>query len=261
MSDFTLPEVIESLESVQDSELHSLYFKDEVEGKFKINPAVLKITSGLKSAVDKERADRKRLERENRDFESKYSTLSSEHDTYKTSFDADKTKIIEEVKANYSKLLAEKESATNEKISVLTQKYLNREVEAEIYKAGGNAALLKPIIKECIKQASVADGDLEIQFNEFGGEMPKDLSSLLQSLKASQDYKMAFAIETKTGAGTSPKATGGGPAGDNPFSLPMSNPQRPMQISKLRALGLHNFIAKATEAGISEEKALNYFNN
>ena len=206
-------------------------------------------TTGLKSALKKEREARKVLEKQAKTFDGldpiKYKEMTERITELKAQEDAairkeaekkgQWEKLEQDLQAESVRKLAAVNTAASEKESTLLQQIADvtsaMEVEigekaiiAAISKAEGNTTLLMPHINgkiKVVKQDSgkyepvVVNASGEIRYDTAGAPMTPD--ALIEEIKTQPEFQVAFKTKTQAGGSDSTGGHEGGSTPNNPF--------------------------------------------
>lgn len=185
---------------------------------------------GLRKTVSEERAARKALEKAVKAFEGIDDPAAARDalekvasGAVKSSKELDEAKKALEAKfANDRKAI---EEATAKLQTQLQEVLVDRDATAAIAAAGGNLKLLLPIVKSAAKVERDASGKLVVQLQDESGKPlvtkksgsadPMGFGEFVEGLKATADYRGAFAATGAGGAGTTSQHGGTARAGTN----------------------------------------------
>ena len=192
---------LDSLDGVDES-VKALY--TEHDGKFKLAVDGLEDTSGLKSALEKERKARRDAEARAKlalgeDELEEFERLRAEAAKARGAED-----IVNQVKARHAKELEAKEKLAIQYKSTLEKTVLESTATQLLAKHGGNVGLLMPHIMGALR-VEESDGQFQV--------VPANAAStdeVVASLKTS--YPAAFADSGRSGGGASGGGAGGGGA-------------------------------------------------
>lgn len=182
-------------------------------------------TSGLKSALQKERENARKFAREKKALEDKiggvdleeYNKLKEEHEqqeTRKLEEAGEFEKIKEQMRAAHAKELANKEK----EIDRLTGEIRHQKVESAatqaLADAGGNVELLKPHLLSRLK---LNTDDFSVQVLEADGATPKvdgggnpvNIDALVSEMRDSDTFASGFKATQQSGSGSEPTEGGG----------------------------------------------------
>lgn len=213
---------VDSVDGLEES-VRGLY--TEKDGKFVLNVEGLEDTSGLKTALQKERRERGELEKKVKRWEGlgktdeEITALIAKHDeTAQT--EAERKGEWDKLRTQMNDKHAKDLQAKDEKISAY-QKRLNAELvdaraTSAIAAAKGVPDLLLPHVQRQVKvdeefNVIVVDAKGDPRVNGKGE--PLSITDLIEEMKANDVYGRAFEGSGHSGSGMRPNNGGGGPAG------------------------------------------------
>lgn len=215
---------LDSLDGVPEA-MHGLF--TESDGKF-VYQSKSEDTSGLKSALEKERKAAQRFQRELQDLKGRI-----DPDRYQELLDAEEKRATEKAKAEgdfeslKAKLVekhAQDRKTWEEREAKLLTEIRKDKVEAAaalaINEHGANATLLMPHIQGRTKVVETEDG-FAVQVLDAAGEpmvadsngTPLGIGGLVEALKQDEKYQPAFPASGRSGSGASEGSGGGGRPG------------------------------------------------
>ncbi len=218
---------VDSLDGLDES-VKALY--SEKDGKFVLSvdglPEIEDV-SGVKSALEKERAERKKYEKKVKQWEALGKSdeeirelldaqKSVEEDRAKKAGEWDKLKA--QMNADHDKKLGEKDSEITKRTSALEKYLIESAATSAIAAAKGVPALLLPHVMKHMKVVE-EDGDFKAVVTNAKGEPrvdgkgePLTVDALIAEMKADVNvFGRAFESSGSTGSGTRPNNTGGTP--------------------------------------------------
>lgn len=220
---------IEKLDDV-DEGLRPLYA--EKDGKFHLQVDGLEDTTGLRSALGKERHARAELEKKVKRWEALGKTdeeitdLIAKHDEFvlketerSGDFEKAKASIVERhelEKRKLEKLIADNEAKATAAVRAQDDLLVNFTVASAIAAAKGDPELLQPHVVKLIKvdrdtgtaKLTVLDGKGEPRFNGKGE--PLSVAEMVMEMRAHEKYGRLFDGTGHSGGGTPPANGGGG---------------------------------------------------
>lgn len=223
--------VIDSLDGIDDA-VKALYVEDN--GKFKLDVDGIEDTSGLKTALQKERGEREKLEKQVKRWQKLGKTEDEIAALVEERARAEEEKAAEA--GQWDKLKAqmnEKHQAdlqqADEKVSAMRKRLeaelIDAKAIAAIAAAKGVPELLLPHVQRHVK----VDDNFNVQIVDAKGDPrvngkgdPLTIPDLVEEMKQSETYSRAFDGAGMNGAGTGPNNTGGGAANRTPAGVPKS---------------------------------------
>lgn len=214
---------VDSLDGIDDA-IKGLYV--EKDGKFALQVEGIEDTSGLKSALQKERVQREAAEKQRKSWDKLGKTPDEIQEMLDAQAKADEARALEagnfdSVKRQMNEKHAAEIAAIRASEDALRQKYKSRILDAEavsaIAAAKGVPDLLMPIVQRFTKvddndNAVVVDAKGDPRVNGKGE--PLTISDLVLELRASEIYGRAFDASGHSGSGTPPSSgKTGGPGG------------------------------------------------
>lgn len=216
-----LPAIIEQLEEVPE-ELRSYYVETD-DGRFRLDAEGVEDVSGLKSALEKERAARKALKAE-------LDGLSSSAEEAVDDSDPEHAGDDDAGNAPDAASDIESEPAIDPTADLAVAAAIRRQLEARLIEAEATAAvvaasgvpeLLLPVLLPRLAVHEEAGAfHVRVIASADGQEAESDLPELVDALRGSEIYGRAFDGAGKTGSGAPPDSAGGGGA----TSLPAGDP-------------------------------------
>lgn len=224
-----------SLDELHES-LHDLY--EENDGEYTLIPPEgfvsadgLEDVSGLKSALNKTREEKREAARKAKALAEKYAGFDvEEYETLKSAqADAETAKLEaagewDKIKDQMSTQHATDMAAKDKEISRLTKQIeavqIDSRVVEAISKAGGNVELLKPHVR---RQLQLNTDDFTTVVLDSDGKTPKvdgdgnpiKIDDLISEMRKSDTYAGAFKASDQSGGGADPGKGGDGSSGAN----------------------------------------------
>ncbi len=214
---------VDSLDGLDDN-IKGLYV--EKEGKFVLPVDGIEDTSGLKSALQKERKTAADLEKQTRAWKSfgktpeEIQTLLDEQERKERS-EAERRgefdKILAQVNEKNKSLLDAERSANEALKTKYKSKIIDREAVSAIAAAKGSPELLLPVVQKFIRvdendNVIVVDSKGDPRVNDKGGSLT--LAELVNEMRSSDIYGRAFDGSGQSGSGMPPSnGTSGGTGG------------------------------------------------
>ena len=231
-----------------------------------VEPAKSDDTTGLKSALKKEREARKALEKQAKTYEGidpdKYTEMTERITELKAQEDATVRKEAErkgqwekleqDLNANNVKKLEAVKTAQSQEVSTLSSRIeeLNLALETEvgekalisaISKADGNTTILMPHVKNQVKVIKldsgqyapvVVDSSGEARYDEAGTPMTPD--ALIEEIRKKPEFQGEgiFKTKTKPGGSDSEGGQGGSSTPNNPFKKDSLNLTEQAMLTK-----------------------------
>ena len=194
--------IVDSLDGLDDG-TKALYA--EKDGKYRLDVEGIEDTSGLKSALEKERTARRELEKRakaalSEDDMEEYARLKAEADKGK-----DKDEILKSMRARHEKELEQSRQEAAAVKARLEKTVLESTATQLLAKHGGNVSLLLPHILGQLRPEEI-DGNLSV--------VPANAATIddvVSGLKSS--FPQAFAAPATSGSGASGGHAGAGEKG------------------------------------------------
>ena len=226
---------IDSLDGLHES-LHDLY--EEKDGSFILIPPEglvaaddVEDVSGLKSALNKTRDEKRELARKLKNTSEKFAGFDlDEYETLKgAATDAETAKLEaagewDKIKEQMSSQHAAEKDADKKEIARLTSQIETLQIDSKvteaISKAGGSVALLKRIVRARLQlntddfSTTVLDDDEKTPKVDGDGN-PVTIDTLISEMRKSDTYAGAFKAIDQSGSGSDPTKAGDGPSGSN----------------------------------------------
>lgn len=233
-----LKAVVDSLDDVPEG-LREFYTEGE-GGKYRLDAEGVEDVAGLKSALEKERRDRKKHERSLKKYEGidpeKWQELqeaeeAKEREAAKAAGDFDKREA--QILEKHAKALKAKDGEIGAALKAVERHLVDAEATKAIVAAKGSPRLLLQEVKRQVRVVKTDDGEFTVKVvdkdgNERIGAIsdgkanPMTITELVTELKGDDELAAAFAGSGATGSGateTEQKAGGGAvgtvPAGDD----------------------------------------------
>lgn len=218
-----LKAILESLEGLSD-EVKALYV--EKDGKFVLDVEGAEDNSGLKSALDKERARARELEKQQRMWRDLGKTpeeiqalveaqRKQEEENAKKAGEWDKLKA--QMVEKHNKQLLEKDEAIKGMQSSLEKYLIEASATEAIAASKGVPALLIPHVRSSAKVVREENGDYSVRIVDVKGDPRVNqkgeyltIKDLVEEMKASDIFGRAFDGSGKSGGGKSPETKGSG---------------------------------------------------
>lgn len=221
MDDLNL--IVETLDTVPEA-MRGLYTEDN--GKFKLRVRGIEDTSGLKSALDKERQSRSAFEKQVKAWQGigktpdEISELLREQDE-RTTHDAEKKgewdKLRAQMNEKHQTALNAKDADLVKMRSTLEKHLVESQAIAEIAKLKGVPELLLPHVQRQVKvdddfKVTVVDAKGDPRVNGKGE--PLSIADLVAEMRQHEVFGRAFDGSGKSGSGTPPNGRAGGTGND-----------------------------------------------
>lgn len=231
-----------------DEGIRGLY--EEKDGAFQLAVDGLEDTSGLKSALEKERADRAKYEKSSRAWEKFGKTpeqiqelidKAAEDERKRLESKGEWDKLKEQLTQQHAAALAEKDKTIDEKDHAIEEFLIDSRATDAIAKNDGNVTLLLPHVKSRVRVAQ-NEGKYSVQVLAEDGKTPLidgkgnliTIEDFVKSLRENEIFQMAFKARGGTGSG----ASGGGttaPSGVVRLSREEARDQRKFEAAYARA--------------------------
>lgn len=218
-----------------DDSIKSLYTEKDGDYILQVDGFVpedqLEDTSGLKSALAKEREAARKAAQKVKALESKLSGIDP--DKYQELLDKEQTaeqqkleqagewdKIKEQMVAAHASELAAKDNDIERLTSQLETVQIDSKVVEAISKAGGNVELLKPHVRSRLQlntddfSTTILDSDGKTPKVDGDGN-PVTIDTLISEMRKSDTYAGAFKASEQSGSGSEPQSGGDGPSSVN----------------------------------------------
>lgn len=182
-------------------------------------------TSGLKSALQKERENAKKYAREKKALEDKYGTLDIEEferlkaaekdaETAKLEAAGEWDKIKAQMVTEHAKHLGEKDKEIDRLTSQIRHITVDSAATQALADAGGNVELLKPHLMNRVR---LNTDDFSVQVLEADGTTPKvdasgnpvNIDALVSEMRDSDVFASGFKATSQSGSGSEPTEGGG----------------------------------------------------
>lgn len=219
--------VIDKLEDVPEA-VRGEYEHDEKSGKYKLKVEGIEDTSGLKSALEKERSDRKALEKKIKQWEAlgkspeEIAELSQQHEEEqraKLEKKGEYDKMLQQVQDQHKKTTDALTARTNSLMGYIQSTLVEGEAARAIAEHKGSINILLPHVKARTKVVE-EDGQFRVVVvNEKGDPRvnaegkPLAISDLVTEMKQDKEFGRAFEGTGQSGGGTPPGGGGQPPAG------------------------------------------------
>ncbi|RLE28255.1 MAG: hypothetical protein DRJ65_00060 [Acidobacteria bacterium] len=210
---------LDTLDGLDDA-LKGLYI--EKDGTFYLD-ADLEDVSGLKSALEKERAERRRLKAEADKFAGvdpdRYAKLikdAEDADAKKAADEGNWDALRDQLTTKHSEEMEAKDLKVSQLVTTVEHQLIDVEAVRALAEAGGVSELLLPHVKSRARAVEedgvyvvrVIDEKGKTRISDAAGT-PMTIKNLVAEMKTNETYMPAFAASGESGSGS----TKGGPAG------------------------------------------------
>lgn len=268
-----LKPTVQSLDEV-DEAFHSLYEKQE-DGSYRLS--VLKDytpnsdvedTTGLKSALRKERENNSNYSKKIKSLEEKYAgfdldeyneLLESKRQTEEEQAEkkGEWDRLKQQMLDSHRQELSAKDQIISRLKTEIERHLIDAEATAAINNANGNVKLLQPHVKSSVKLVEEDDGTFKAQVIGADGTPrvdgegnPLTIEKLVSEMRDQDDFASAFAGSGQSGSGTPPGSgsedlgnPGGNPGKPIPDGLTRSSMSNRQKVDFIREHGEDKFLA------------------
>ena len=213
-----------------DEGFRGLY--EEKDGEYVLAVEGVEDTTGLKSALEKERTERAKFEKNSKAWEKfgktpeeiqKLIDQAAELERKKLEEKGEWEKLKEQMAKQHADALAEKDKALAEKDRAIEAYLIDSRATEAISKNDGNARLLLPHVKSRCRVVN-ENGKYSVQVMTQDGSAPMvdssgnplSIEDFVKSMRDDEDFQGAFKARGGTGSGSK---GGGAPAPGKPYTI------------------------------------------